>query len=579
MKDKLLKYIRMARERIAKLNIYVVSAVLLVVCSISLLAIKAFEFEEQRREEIQNSQFHYSKEIAFRLSAAADELVNLVITSSDKEDVFHNEIVFRHSRNNEYNANIDAEIAKLKLTGNGRFNGKDARGKSYNAKTFSLESFPVPGFQHQWTFNPGTNSATLVAPTKSDVYLVNVPVQWFVALVKTNNKTSDSEKTNSIQETFDWAIIHSPANLQPAASTVNKDTILNLLLATSDSMLFTQATSKEIFESGLQSGPARYMTALSKMTELIGLSVIPLERSNLRLVTRWSAKWGVAEFLRTYGPNILILLSWVGLFGLAAIAFKFRFKKLTEELRQSLAQLNPSRSMETMPNQPKTLEDKFNDIYESAVWLYRLASQRQQKYSELSGIVKSCANDENIFLVYIDKRLEAENYSVQIGENNRWRICFLRSPYLQNPGHELVFALSAEGALARIIMYLASNYLIEQTAKSANLQDIARNFEDKLQAETLRLKTIWLNVPTQLLLENSFQILNSKEPANLTFSRDATGVRFHDIDGEVAFEFTPSQARQKQTPEQLSTAPTLDKETTRNEGNVESLIPPLEETE
>jgi hypothetical protein len=128
-------------------------------------------------------------------------------------------------------------------------------------------------------------------------------------------------------------------------------------------------------------------------------------------------------------------------------------------------------------------------------------------------------------------------------------------------------------------MYLASNYLIEQTAKSANLQDIARNFEDKLQAETLRLKTIWLNVPTQLLLENSFQILNSKEPANLTFSRDATGVRFHDIDGEVAFEFTPSQAKQKQTPEQLSTAPTLDKETTRNDGNVESLIPPLEETE
>ncbi|NBW82616.1 hypothetical protein EBR21_12760, partial [bacterium] len=205
--------------------------------------------------------------------------------------------------------------------------------------------------------------------------------------------------------------------------------------------------------------------------------------------------------------------------------------------------------------------------------------QRQQKYSELSGIVKSCASEENVFLVYINKRLDTDNYSVQVGENNRWRICFLRSPYLQNPGHELVFALSAEGALARIIMYLASNYLIEQTAKSVNLQDIARNFEEKLEAETLRLKTVWLNVPTDLLSENSFQILNGKETADLTFTRDPSGVRFHDNDGEVAFEFTPSRPTQQQIPDQMTAVPKLENETTRDDGNDESQIPPLEETE
>jgi hypothetical protein len=505
MANKIAVLFRQMKDTISQTNLTTLIVALLMAGSVAILSIKTLDLQRTRRTEIQANQFSFSREMAQRLFIAERELAAVLTDAKNDERIYHNDILFDHTTNGAFNESGVNEISRLKVSNSGRFKAVDEVNKEYSSKIFSLQSFPLPTSPLHWVYNPKTASGLLVVPNRSEIVVANVPVAWFANVLRFSKKSSNrSLRGSGPKETFDWAIVYAPGELEkkalkeeqnaiatnapPAANgqsqtppsvippAEKKTTQRNFLLSSSDSVLFRQTLSSELLSSGILDGPARYLTAKNSFTEQTAMSVIPIEKSNLRLLTKWSTRWSFQDVVLAHSSDFWLLLILAALFLIASIAFKSKFRRLTTDLRNALVELNPSNSTAISSSRPRRLEELFGEIFESAVWLYRIASQRQQKYSALAQIFKALVNNDNVFLVHVDEGVTTSHFHLTVDNQTRWKICLLRSPYEQSGKSEVLFAVAGDAALAKIMMMLASNFYMEQSAKRTTLEAMAEQF-------------------------------------------------------------------------------------------------------
>ncbi|MEY4066446.1 MAG: hypothetical protein RIR26_2654, partial [Pseudomonadota bacterium] len=419
------------KNAVAQTNLLSLSFLLLFTGAASILVLKSYELQKSRRLEIQANQFAFSRNLAQKLFVAERELAALLVDSPDDERIYHNDILLDHAKNGAFNETGINEIARLRINNSGRFKAVDGDNRNYSPKAFSLQSFPVQGSPLHWLYNSKTASGLFVVPTRSEVLVANIPVAWFANILKLSQKIAPTKSRGlSPRETFDWAIVYAPSELekkslkeeqnrvmanpegtnpQPAPATpaaraaAQQLTQSNFVLSSSDSVLFRQTLSAELLSSGILDGPARYLNTQGSLTEQSALAVVPVEKSNLRLLTKWTSRWSFQDIMIIHSNDFWLLLILCALFFLSNVAFKMKFSRLTGELRNALVELNPSNASALTSGPPRRLERMFAEIFESAVWLYRIASQRQQKYSALAQIFKSIVSNDNVFLVHVNE--------------------------------------------------------------------------------------------------------------------------------------------------------------------------------
>jgi hypothetical protein len=558
MRERLQRLIEVLKKKLAETNPIIIFTVPIVTALGTLMTVRSFELSDSRKEELKNSHFLHSSEIAQKIHTSTYELVTLLQNSSKNETIYHNNTLFVRTKNEVYRDDGVNEISRLKLANKGRFKAVDNLKNEYKADQFSLISFPQINAPIRWLYNSKSNSGLLIAPGRDEVTVTHVPMSWFHELLKAqlaNSFSADSEA--SARETFEWAIIHEPppetktsAGDSPElqAETTDKKTTdankTNLILANSDSLEFRQSLSEEFQNSKLLEGPARQLSIKDSLTEQAGFSVIPITGTNLRLVKKWTASWNFLDALLLFKTDFAILALLAGLFYAASWAYKIRFSRLSDQLITALVKLNPSKSIEPENSQERKLEKTFDAIFESAVWLYKLASQRQQKYSALSEYIKNSIFEEKYFLTYIRDQLQLSNFYVTHDSRSRWRLCLLRSPYIQEPTTEVFFAIAADSSLARIIMFSIFSAFLERTAAGLGVTETAKQISEKLSLHTglLDIQVIWFIVNEEKIINQTIDSypLGNSLPFDLNYEEGLA--RLTDPDGHNAITFALNNA-------------------------------------
>lgn len=552
MRERLQSLIGVLKERLVQANPIILFTVPIATAFVTLLTVRSFELSDSRKDELQNSQFTYSNEIAQKIQTSTYELVTLLQNSSKNETIYHNNTLFVRTKDEVYRDDGVNEISRLKMSNNGRFMAFDKLKNQYKAGQFSLVSFPQINAPVRWLYNLASNSALLIAPGRDDVTVTHVPMGWFHELLKaqlTNSFSADSQAP--ARESFEWAIIHEPppetktsAGDSPElqAETTEKTTDANkknLILANSDSLEFRQSLSEEFQNSNLLEGPARQLSIKDSLTDQAGFSVIPINGTNLRLVTKWTASWSLLDALWLFKTDFAILVLLAGLFYASSWAYKTRFTRLSDKVITALIKLNPSRSIEPENSRERKLERTFDAIFESAVWLYKLASQRQQKYSALSEYIKNSIIEEKFFLTYLQAQLQLPKFYVTHDSRSRWRLCLLRSPYIQEPKAEVFFAIAADSSLARIIMLSIFSAFLERTAAGLGVEETAKQISEQLSPHTgqLDIQGTWFIVNEEKIISQTIDSypLGNSPPFNLGYEEGLA--RLIDSEGQNAVTF------------------------------------------
>lgn len=596
-------------QSLKSLSLYWLIAIPVLASSVAILITRAIETQENRRIEIQTNQFSLSREIAQKVSTATQELATILINSTDGESAFHSNTLLVHAQNDTFNDNGNNEISRLQIVNKGRFRTTDTKGKIFPASQFGLKSFPPPGGELHWTYNATIASNTLVIPMRKEVILANVPGSWFQEILKSYGKETFEKKiSGGINENFDWAIVQQPIESEKPESQKKQDqkpedkensamhenekttqagekkieknekqddrpsdknktlesegTTQNVFLATSDSIFFRQTLSGELIKAGFFQGPARYSQLSNNLTNHSAIAVIPIDGTNLRLITRWSTTWTLKDIAGIHKSDFILLALIAFLSVSSSLVYRSRFSSLSRQLRQSLANLNPSRSVEGETSQPKTLDQVFQDIFDDATWLYRTASQRQYKYAILFETIKEIVNNEKFFLLYVGERLDAGQFQLTTDRNSRWRICLIRTPYQQGSNEQVFFATAAESILARIIMLAASSYFIDQAASGASNDEAIKAVMEKLEPcrTNLNVQMMWFLVSEKSLASGSIRNIAEEQESVIRIESEPHRTVCIDEEDINAFVF------QTQSTQSIENDSALDNETPELQG-------------
>ena len=552
MWQKLQQHRNALKDRVAGLNPITIVATALALGMLILLSIKTRQKQKDWMREIRASQFIYSSEISHTLSMHQRQLSAQIKSARRDEKIFHLNSLLTRTKNDQYEPGDTNQFARLKNKNSGRFVATDNKGMQYKASLFNLNSFPNENEASFWYFNAETAAATAIFPAAEDIFVANIPTSWFHQAMQNFKNESDGSRPSQIpSEKFEWAIFAVPENETASTQSGTSQTRNEIdktnqnenqqsnqfILASSDSLEFGPELSGILAETGILYGPNQYRSLKNSITEIAGITLTQIPDTNLKLLTKWTAKWSFIDVIVIYASDMTLLLILFSLFFVAASAYKIRFTKLTSELSQALIGLNPSKSVSLSGSKESKLEDTFNEIFDSAVWLYKIASQRQHKYGALAEFTKARITEHNKFLVYIDVELVFPDFKVYLNMESNWRIAFIQSPYVN--GDNVFLIINADSSLARIIMYTFAMVYIQKTSENADAQEAIQNELENITrlAERLSLQAFCIIADAETLKNGSaFVAKSSNTLTEITVENEMAYIR--NPEGRFDFCFT-----------------------------------------